>query len=80
MLGVEDGGIVNGVLDGILVDVGILAVAEVARVVIVQQVVVAGFAMRIDAEGLQIADDRADAGLRGIGAIAIRSAAVNREE
>ena len=37
---------------GILVDIGILAVAEPARVVIVQQVIVTGFAMRIDAERL----------------------------
>ena len=38
----------------------------------------AGFTMWVDADGLQIGDDRSDAGLRGIGAIAVGSAAVDR--
>jgi hypothetical protein len=55
----------------IVVDVRILAVTEKPRVVIVQQVVVAGFATWVDADGLQIGDDRPDARLCGIRAIAV---------
>src|SRR5271155_3548088 len=43
---------------GILVDVGVLAVAEPARVVIVQEIVVARFATRVDAEGFEVTHDR----------------------
>ena len=48
MLGVDEGGIVNDGVRRVLVGIGIVAVAEIARIVIVQQIVVALFAARID--------------------------------
>ena len=63
---------------GILVDIGILAVAEPARVVIVEQVVVTGLATRVDTEGGKVAHDRPYSGLRDIRAIAIGAAAIDR--
>ena len=38
----------NTVLFGVGIGIGVVAVAEVAGVVVVQQIVVAGFAVRID--------------------------------
>ena len=48
MLRTDEGGIVNTVLFGVRVRVRVVAVAEVAGIVVVQQVVVACFAARID--------------------------------
>ena len=80
MLGVEDGGMVNGVLAGFVVRVGVVAVAEVARVVVVQQVVVARLAARIDGVAATAGiRDRSDAGLVGIGAVAVGAAAEDRQ-
>ena len=54
MLGVEEGGIVNGVLAGIVIGIGVVAVAEIARVVIVEQVVMALLAPWIDRRGSDV--------------------------
>src|SRR5579863_8102577 len=71
-------GMVNGVV-GIDVGVRISAVAEVTRVVVVEQVVVAGIAIGIDLrrQRLEIIHDRGHAGLGHIGAVRIASAAVD---
>src|SRR6185437_9140028 len=55
----------------------VCAIAEVTGIVIVQQVVVAGFAIRIDfaRKRLEEAHDRTDAVLRGIRAVGIGAAA-----
>ena len=63
---------------GVLVDVGILAIAEPARVVIVEQVVVTGLATRVDPKSGKVAHDRPYSGLRDIRAIAIGAAAIDR--
>ena len=68
----------KGRIGGILVDVGVFAVAEPSRIVVVEQIVVALLAVRIDVDGLQVGNDLADAGLAGVRAIAIGTAAVNR--
>ena len=71
---------VKTVLFGIGVGVGIVAVAEVSGVVVVQQVIVARLAARIDRprQRLQIVHDRANAGLRGVRAVGVGAAAVRR--
>src|SRR5262249_55131302 len=56
-------------------------ISEVARVVIVQQIIVTGLTVRIDrrVQGTEVTPDRADAGLRCIGAVAVGPAAVNAD-
>ena len=69
----------HGVESG-FVGEGIFALAEVAGIVIVQQVVVAHFAVRIHGvrKRLEIFHDRGDSRLRGVGAVAVGAAAVGR--
>ena len=78
MLRTEEGGIVNTVLAGLSVRKGIVAVAEIARIVVVEQVVVARLAVRIDRsrQRLEIVHDRSDARLVLIRAFGIGPAAV----
>src|SRR5579872_1210010 len=57
---------------------GILALAEIAGIVIVQEIVVPFFAARIDFEGLQVIHDGSDSGLTGIRAVAVRASTVRR--
>src|SRR5262249_40584792 len=65
----------------ICVLVGIGPVPEVTRVVIVQQIVMTGLAVRTNrpVQRTQVTQDRADAGLRRIGAVAVATAAVNSD-
>src|SRR5580704_3621783 len=63
---------------GVGVQERVFAATEVARVVVVQQVVVAGLAARIHwfRERREVFQNRGDAGLHGVSAIAVRAAAV----
>ncbi len=63
----------------VVVDEGVLAVAEVTRIVVVQQVIVARLAMRIDRprQAGEIIDDRPHAGLTRIRAVGVGAAAVD---
>ena len=67
---------------GVGVGEGVVAVAEVARVVVVQQIVVARFAARIDGgrKRLQVVHDRGDARLGRVRAVGVGAAAVRRGE
>src|SRR5580693_4073137 len=65
---------------GVGIQERVFAATEVAGVVVVQQVVVAGLAARIHwfRERREVFQNRGDAGLRGVSAIAVRAAAVRR--
>src|SRR5579863_1214572 len=65
---------------GVGVQEGVFAAAEVAGVVVVQQVVVTGFAVRIHwlGERREEFHNRGDSGLRGVGAVGVRAATVRR--
>src|SRR5205823_11914776 len=69
----------EGVVVRIVVRVGIGPVTEVARVVIVQEVVVTGIAVWVDwrIQRTEIRDERANTWLRGIRAVTVASAAVD---
>ena len=69
----------HGVESG-FVGEGIFALAKVAGIVIVQQVVVAHFAVRIHwvRKRLEVFHNRGDSRLRGVSAVAVRTAAVGR--
>ena len=62
----------------VLVGVGVGAVAEIARVVVVDQIVMSRFAIRGDFVRIEKFPARGDARLRGIGAVDIAAAAVVR--
>ena len=77
MLGTDEGGMVNTVFR---VGVGkcVTAVAEVAGIVVVQQVIVTRFTLRFDGmgEGLEVVDNRGDSEKRSrVGAIGVASPA-----
>ena len=65
MLRTFDGGIVNDVVVRVRVGVGVRAVAEIARIVVVEEVVVPGFAIGLDLARARRGSltDRADARL-----------------
>src|SRR5208282_5921229 len=60
------------------VGVSVFTLAEVARVVIVEQVVVTRFTAGIDVDGVEVAHDVGDAILSGVRAIAVGSSAIGR--
>ena len=83
MLRDEDGGIVNTVLLALVSVIGVVAVAEVARVVVVQQIVVALLAARLDRRGAATSgksSDRSNAGLRFVGAVRCKNRRRNEAE
>src|SRR6201999_3570794 len=55
----------------------VVAVSEVSRIVVVQQVIMTGVAVRADRtrKRLKIADDGSDSRLSGVGAVGVRTSA-----